>query len=127
MIRLLFGTALMNFALYLIGFSGFDFFTSYDSLFSPLLGIPLILGLLLCIWGVLYCGAEGDAITAVLFVVAVTLWVQLFSWPWNVADLIHDFFPDKDYLFTVLATYIIWPIASIVCSVIFIKRFLSSD
>lgn len=129
MIRLVLGIFLLNFGLFFIGiFGGFDVLNYHGELSLPFLDFITIVGLILCLWGIVYFAKELDAgFTAFLAVVAVTLWVQIIPWFFNISLLIVAVFPGSDSLLAFVVIPIAWIIVAIGSTIYLIKRLFFTD
>lgn len=129
MIRLVLGIILLNFGLFFIGiFGGFDVLDYHGELSLPFLDFVTVVGLLLCIWGVVHFTREEDeGFTAFLAVVAVTLWAQIIPWFFNVSALIVDVFPGTDSFLAFFIIPIAWIIVAIGSTLSLIRRLFFAD
>lgn len=129
MIRLVLGIVLLNLGLFFIGIFGHFDGLNYDGeLGFPFLDFVIIVGLLLCVSGVVHFAKEkGTGFIAFMAIVAVTLWAQLIPWFFNISLLIIDIFPGTDSLLAFIIIPIAWIIIAIGSTAYLIKHLFFTD
>lgn len=128
MIRLVLGIVLLNFGLFFIGFfGGFDVLNYTGELSLPFLDFVTVVGIILCLSGVVHFVIEGGGFTAFLAVIAITLWAQIVPWFFNISALIMDIFPGTDSILAFVIVPVAWIIVAIGSTIYLIGRLLFGD